>query len=80
MAEPEYGLINSNIKPMAVTISGFIIGKLFTCSIRSRTTFRDLLSPMAEIVPTTVETTVAINATPKVVYNASIISLDSSIC
>ena len=65
---------------MAVTISGFISGRLFTCSITSRTTFLDLLKPMAAMVPTTVETAVAIKATPKVVYKASIISLESSIC
>ena len=40
----------------------------------------DLLRPMAVIVPTTVEINVASTATLKVVYSASIISWDSSIC
>ena len=65
---------------MAVTISGFITGRLLTCSIKSRMIFFDLLSPMAVIVPTTVEIRVAMRATLKVVYRDCIISLDSSIC
>ena len=65
---------------MAVTISGFIIGKLFTCSIISRTIFFDLLRPMAAIVPATVEMSVAKSAMENVVYSALIMSLDSSIC
>ena len=65
---------------MAVTISGFIRGKLFTCAIKSRMIFLELLKPIAAIVPTMVETAVAINATPKVVYRASIISRDCSMC
>ena len=73
-------VMNSSISPMAVTISGFISGRLFTCSITSRTIFLDLLSPIAEIVPTTVETAVARTAMLNVVYRASIISPDSSIC
>ena len=73
-------VINKSISPIAVTISGFISGRLFTCSIRSRTIFFDLLSPIAAIVPTTVEIAVATIATPKVVYNASIISCDCIIC
>ena len=73
-------VIKSSMKPMAVTISGFIMGRLLTCSTRSRTIFLDLLNPMAEMVPTTVEIRVAISATLKVVYSASIISRDSSMC
>lgn len=48
--------------------------------MRSRTIFLDLLRPMAEIVPTMVEISVAIRATLKVVYREAIISRDSSIC
>ena len=52
---------------MAVTISGFIMGRLFTCSMIFRTIFLELESPMAATVPTTVETSVAMMATLKVV-------------
>ena len=60
-------VINSSINPIAVTISGFIIGRLSTCSMILRRTFLELLSPIAAIVPTTVEISVASTATLNVV-------------
>ena len=72
--------MNSSIKPIAVTISGFIIGRLLTCSIRFCTIFFDFDRPIAEIVPTTVEIAVAIRAILNVVYRDSIIVCDSIIC
>ena len=54
--------VNRSIKPIAVTISGFIIGRLLICSVSSLTIRLDLDRPMAAIVPTIVETTVAITA------------------
>ena len=44
---------------MAVTISGFITGRSLMRSTIFCTTLRDFERPMAVIVPTTVETTVA---------------------
>ena len=44
---------------MAVTISGLRIGRLLIFKSVSFNTFRDLESPMAVIVPRTVEITVA---------------------
>ena len=60
-------VINKSISPIAVTISGFIIGRLFTCCMVSLTIFRDLLNPIAVMVPTIVDTKVAIKATLNVV-------------
>ena len=48
--------------PIAVTMSGLLIGRLFTCSIVPRTSLRQLESPIAAMVPTTVEITVARSA------------------
>ena len=48
---------------MAVTMSGFMTGRLLISSTMLRTTRFDLESPMAATVPTTVETAVAITAT-----------------
>ena len=47
---------------IAVTISGFITGRSLMRSTIFCTTLRDFERPMAVIVPTTVETTVAIRA------------------
>ena len=52
----------NSISPIAVTISGFSIGRLFTWVTTSLTTLFDLLRPMEATVPTTVETAVAITA------------------
>ena len=60
-------VINSSINPIAVTISGFIIGRLSTCSMILRMIFLELLSPIAAIVPTNVEISVASIATLNVV-------------
>ena len=68
------------MKPIAVTISGFIIGRLLTCSISLWIIFFDLERPIAEIVPTIVETAVAISAMLNVVDRDSIIVCDSIIC
>ena len=57
---------NSSISPIAVTISGFITGRLLTSSTRVRTTRLAFDRPMAAMVPTTVDTTVAITATSTV--------------
>ena len=52
-----------NIKsPMAVTISGFIIGSSLTCSTQLLRIRFDFERPMAVSVPTMVDTTVAITA------------------
>ena len=75
-----WNVMNNNMNPIAVTISGFMIGRLFACSIRSRISFFDLLTPIAAIVPATVEINVASSAILNVVDSASIISADSSIC
>ena len=48
--------------PIAVTISGLVNGRLFTCSMVPRTSLRQLDNPMAAMVPTTVEIAVAISA------------------
>ena len=53
---------NRSIRPMAVTISGFRIGRLLTFRITSRITLRFLERPMAVTVPSTVEITVAMIA------------------
>lgn len=54
---------NSSIRPIAVTISGFRIGKLLMVRTISFSTFLDFESPMAVMVPSTVEITVARIAT-----------------
>ena len=60
-------VMKKSMRPMAVTISGFMIGKSLICSTRSFTTLRDLESPTAAKVPVTVDTTVAMTATRTVV-------------
>ena len=50
---------NRSISPIAVTISGFKMGRLLIFKSVSFNTFRDLESPMAVIVQRTVEITVA---------------------
>ena len=60
--------------PIAVTISGFIIGRSFTLSTIALTTLLLFESPIAVIVPTNVEITVASTATSIVYPTASIIS------
>ena len=72
-------VIKNNINPIAVTISGFIKGKSLICIIKSCTIFFDLESPIALIVPTIVETTVAIIATIIVTYKDSIIEASANI-
>ena len=72
-------VIKNNIKPIAVTISGFISGKSLICIIKSWTTFLDFDKPIALIVPTTVDITVAITATKIVIYNDSIIDASDNI-
>ena len=72
-------VIKNNIKPIAVTISGFIKGKSLICIIKSCTIFFDLERPIALIVPTTVETTVAMIATIIVTYKDSIIDASANI-
>ena len=64
---------NSNINPIAVTISGFNIGRLFTCVTISFTIFLDFDKPIAVIVPTNVDTIVAMTAISTVYQIASII-------
>ena len=54
--------VNKIISPIAVTMSGFIIGILLIFNIQSFTTFLLFESPIAVIVPSTVETNVAIMA------------------
>ena len=68
-------VIKNNINPIAVTISGFMIGKSLTCIIRSCTIFLDFDKPIALIVPIIVEIIVAKIATIIVIYNDSIIAL-----
>ena len=71
--------MNSSISPMAVTISGFMIGKSFSCSTALRSTLRQRERPMALIVPNSVETMVAISAMTIVVCSDSIMSRFSNI-
>ena len=52
-----------SISPMAVTMSGFITGRLLISSTMFFSSFLDFERPMAAIVPTMVETTVAMTAT-----------------
>ena len=62
-----------SMRPMAVTISGFMTGRLLTSRTMLRRILFALLRPMAATVPTTVETTVATTATISVVVMLSII-------
>src|SRR5690554_3254419 len=59
---------------MAVTISGFIIGKLLICNIVFLTNFFECTKPMAVKVPAIVDTTVEISAIPIETCTAPIIS------
>ena len=54
--------MNNNINPIAVTISGFIIGKSFNCKTKLFKNFRLFDNPIALIVPNKVATSVAIKA------------------
>lgn len=54
--------VNKIISPIAVTISGFIIGILLTFKSHSLRIFLLLESPIAVIVPRTVDIIVAITA------------------
>ena len=67
-----WNVMNNNMNPIAVTISGFMIGRLFACSIRSRISFFDLLTPIAAIVPATVEINVASSAILNVVDTSAV--------
>ena len=60
---------------MAVTMSGFKIGRLLIFKSSSLTTFRDLDRPMAVMVPITVEITVARIATVRDTYTALLTSV-----
>ena len=62
--------VNKIIKPIAVTISGFIIGILFTFNSHSRSTFLLFESPIAVIVPRIVDINVAIKAIDTETYTA----------
>ena len=74
-----WNVMNSSINPMAVTISGFMIGKSFSCSTAFLSTLRQRDRPMALIVPSSVETRVAISAMTIVVCSDSIMSRFSNI-
>ena len=65
---------NKSIHPIAVTISGFIIGKLLTFSKYSFKNFLDLLRPMAVIVPKIVDINVESRATVRETITAPTIS------
>ena len=66
---------NRSISPMAVTISGFKIGRLLIFNRSSFTTFLDLERPIAVIVPIMVEITVARIATVRDTYTALLTSV-----